>query len=253
MTELALSIVTINYQNVAGLRATMDSVLSQIGAKDSWEWILIDGGSTDGSLELIKGESEHIAYWCSEPDKGIYDAMNKGLQRAKGKFVWFLNSADRLHGTDAIARILGAIDAHAEADCFYSDTYFVDADYRQLGLISKLKPQRFPEKLSYESFRFGMNICHQSFVVRRSLAPQYSLKYRQASDIDWILEILKGRPKCMRIEGVLSEFQVGGSSSAHASKAMKERYAILQRHFGFLPNLFAHAWIFIRRFLFRGI
>jgi hypothetical protein len=97
-----------------------------------------------------------------------------------------------------------------------------------------------------------MNICHQSFVVRRELAPDYKTEYRQAADIDWILEILKKRPKCVCISSVLSEFQTGGSSSQHARKAMKERYKILQSHFGFLPNLGAHAWIVLRRFFSRG-
>lgn len=251
MHEYPLTLITINYNNLEGLRATVASVVNQ-NAPKKWHWIAIDGGSTDGSKEYLEANSELFDLWVSEPDKGIYDAMNKGLQQVKQGFVWFLNSGDRLHGTNAITEVLGAMETHPQADCFYSDTYFVDAQYRELGLISALKPQKFPKKLTFESFRYGMNICHQSFVVRRSLAPLYKLEYRQAADIDWILEILKKRPVCVQVASVLSEFQTGGSSSQHARKAMKERYKILQSHFGFLPNLWAHAWIVLRRFFSRG-
>lgn len=251
MHEYPLTLITINYNNLEGLRATVASVVNQ-NAPKKWHWIAIDGGSTDGSKDYLEANSELFDLWVSEPDKGIYDAMNKGLQQVKQGFVWFLNSGDRLHGTNAIAEVLGAMETQPQADCFYSDTYFVDEQYRELGLISALKPQKFPKKLTFESFRYGMNICHQSFVVCRSLAPLYKLEYRQAADIDWILEILKKRPVCMQVASVLSEFQTGGSSSQHARKAMKERYKILQSHFGFLPNLWAHAWIVLRRFFSRG-
>lgn len=251
MHEYPLTLITINYNNLEGLRATVASVVNQ-NAPKKWHWIAIDGGSTDGSKDYLEANSELFDFWISEPDKGIYDAMNKGLQQVKQGFVWFLNSGDRLHGTNALTEVLGAMETHPQADCFYSDTYFVDEQYRELGLISALKPQKFPKKLTFESFRYGMNICHQSFVVRRSWAPLYKLEYRQAADIDWILEILKKRPVCVQVASVLSEFQTGGSSSQHARKAMKERYEILKSHFGFLPNLWAHAWIVLRRFCSRG-
>ena len=252
MNETALTLITINYNNLDGLRATVASVQKQITPNNNWKWIVIDGGSTDGSLPFLRERSDLFDYWVSEPDKGIYDAMNKGLQQVEDGYVWFLNSGDRLHGENAIGEVLRAIEAYPKMDCFYSDTYFVDEQYRELGLISELKPQKFPEKLTFESFRFGMNICHQSFIVRRQCAPNYKTEYRQAADIDWILEILKKRPACWQIKTVLSEFQTGGSSSQNSRKAMRERYQILKSHFGFLPNLWAHAWIVLRRFLSPG-
>ena len=251
MHEHPLTLITINYNNLQGLQATVASVVNQIASK-KWHWMVIDGGSTDGSKDYLETNSDLFDLWVSEPDKGIYDAMNKGLQQVKQGFVWFLNSGDRLHGTNALAAVLGEMETHPQADCFYSDTYFVDEAYRELGLISALKPQKFPQELTFESFRYGMNICHQSFVVRRELAPFYKTEYRQAADIDWILEILKKRPVCVQVASVLSEFQTGGSSSQHARKAMKERYKILQSHFGLLPNLGAQAWIVLRRFFSRG-
>jgi glycosyltransferase involved in cell wall biosynthesis len=251
MPELLLSVITINYQNVNGLKATIDSVLQQ-HSNPFWEWIIIDGGSTDGSEVLIKEHEMHFSYCCSEPDNGIYDAMNKGISKAQGRYLWFLNSGDRMYGKQALTHVIQAIQSHPEADCFYSDTLFVNPQYEVLGPISRLKPQTFPKKLTFESFRFGMNICHQSFIARKTIAPLYNTEYRLSADIDWILEILKKRPRCIALEGYLSEFQTGGSSAQNQRKAVKERFAIFQKHFGFWPNLVSHFWIALRRFFFRG-
>ena len=250
MSEYLLTLITINYNNYEGLRATVASVMNQ-NAPKKWRWIVIDGGSTDGSKEYLERNSELFDYWVSEPDKGIYDAMNKGLQQVEDGYVWFLNSGDRLRETFTMSMVLESIETLPWVDCFYSDTYFVDENYEELGLISELKPQEFPVKLNYDSFRYGMNICHQSFVARRDMAPFYKTEYKQAADIDWILEILKKRPVCRQLNSVLTEFQIGGSSSQNSRKAMKERYQILKSHFGFLPNLFAHFWIVLRHFLSR--
>jgi hypothetical protein len=95
-----------------------------------------------------------------------------------------------------------------------------------------------------------MNLCHQSFIVRRSLCDPYDLQYKQASDIDWIINILKKKPSAFRCDFILSNFEVGGSSYQHTQKAWKERFDVLTKHYGLLPNLLAHVWIIIRRVLF---
>ena len=95
-----LSIITVNLNNREGLRKTAESVVSQT-YKD-YEWIVIDGGSTDGSKELIEQYAEHISYWVSEPDKGIYNAMNKGIRQAHGEYFLFLNSGDSLCDDDIV-------------------------------------------------------------------------------------------------------------------------------------------------------
>jgi hypothetical protein len=101
------------------------------------------------------------------------------------------------------------------------------------------------------SFRYGMNICHQSFLAKRSLSPKFDVQYRQAADVDWIIQILKRmRGQSFRSSLVISNFELGGSSAQHTQKAWKERYLVLQRHYGWLPNLFAHGWILFRRLLF---
>lgn len=250
MNKPTLSIVTINFNNVKGLEETCQSVLNQEIQRGAFEWIVIDGGSTDESIDYLKNIENHIDQWVSEPDKGIYDAMNKGMNLANGEFLWFLNSGDRFHSRESIKCFVEAYKAQSDGDVFYSDTQFVDENYQALGLISKLKPQKFPVDLTKNSFRFGMNICHQSIIVRRKIAPAYDLQYKQSSDIDWILRVLSAQPKTVRVEAVLSDFQVGGSSYENSTRAMNERYEIFKKHFGFLPNMLAHVWIVIRRVLF---
>lgn len=100
---MEFSIITINYNNKKGLQKTTNSVISQT-FKD-YEWIIIDGGSTDGSKELIEGYAQHITYWVSESDKGIYNAMNKGILQAKGEYLLFLNSGDWLIDSNVLEKV----------------------------------------------------------------------------------------------------------------------------------------------------
>lgn len=100
---MKLSIITINYNNRDGLQKTIDSVVKQTWR--DFEWIIIDGGSTDGSKELIEQYQDNFAFWCSEPDKGIYNAMNKGVTYARGEYVNFMNSGDCFHDADVLQKI----------------------------------------------------------------------------------------------------------------------------------------------------
>jgi glycosyltransferase involved in cell wall biosynthesis len=241
-----LSIITINFNNLAGLQMTVESM--NVPLPEGVEWIAVDGNSRDGSVEYI--QSAPFTHRIIESDKGIYDAMNKGLKAATGTFVWFMNSGDRFHSSDSVFRMLDFIGRFPQADCFYGDTEFVDENYQPMGLISKLKPQKFPLNLNKNSFRTGMSICHQSFVARKTLCDEYNLKYRFASDVDWIIRILKKNPVSMAVDFVVADFAVGGSSYLHTKKAMKERFQILGEHYGYFANILAHIWIVIRRILF---
>lgn len=238
------------------MRRTVESILGQQHRQD-WEWIVIDGGSTDGSVDYLTGLKDHISVLVSERDGGIYDAMNKGLRRATGEYVWFVNAGDALHDPLVIGQVVGEIRAYEgehggqKPDVVFGDTMFIDDAGTALGLISQLKPQPFPKRLHAGSFRFGMNVCHQSVLVRRSLAPEYDVSYRQAADVDWMIAVLKSmRGGSLRLSFVVSDFETGGSSYQHTQKAWKERYAVLSKHYGGLWNFFAHAWILFRRLLF---
>jgi glycosyltransferase involved in cell wall biosynthesis len=239
-----------------GLKRTVDSILAQT-ERNAFEWIVIDGGSTDGSADYLRGLGDRIDVLISEKDRGIYDAMNKGLVKAKGDYVWFVNAGDALHESQVVSKLLDSLDGFSKTypgempDVIFGDTQFIDGDGKALGLISQMKPQPFPKRLHGGSFRFGMNVCHQSILVKRLMAVPYDESYRLAADVDWIIEVLKSmQGQSLRLNFVLSDFETGGSSYQHTQKAWKERYRVLSKHYGMVPNFFAHGWILLRRLLF---
>jgi glycosyltransferase involved in cell wall biosynthesis len=242
-----VSVITINYNNLRGLRRTFASVQQQT-ARNEIQWIVVDGNSSDGSVAFLREHAAEIEVLCIEKDAGIYDAMNKGLALAEAPYVWFMNSGDIIYQDD-VAEKLCAMTA-SNPDVLFGDTMFIDERGMELGLISKLKPQRFPEKLDKWSFRFGMNLCHQSFIAKKSICPAYDLQYRQAADVDWIIRILEKNPVNVRYDGVIAGFETGGSSAQHEKKAWKERFNVLSKHYGFLPNCINHCWIVLRRLMF---
>ena len=243
-----ISIITINYNHLKGLQQTFESIINQ-SDRSEIEWIIIDGNSTDGSAEWLKDRESEFQQLVIERDKGIYDAMNKGLKLATGDYVWFLNSGDSLHSKNVLKDVCNTI-RETQAEVIFGDTMFVDSEGKEIGLISKLKPQTLPEKLTNNSFRFGMNLCHQSFIAKKALCPWYDVHFRQAADVNWIIEILNRNPSNVRTPFVIANFEVGGSSYQHTQKAWKERFAVLQKHYGFIPNILAHGWIVIRRIIF---
>ena len=244
-----ISVITINFNNCKGLIKTYDSLRIQLDLKNRVEWIVVDGNSTDGSIDFLNSISSEIDKLIIESDKGIYDAMNKGLAAATGEYVWFLNSGDSFYNNLSVDRVCNSID-RSNADVLFGDTMFVSETGKKIGLISKLKPQKLPRKLTFESFKYGMNVCHQSVIVKREICPPYNLKYKLAADIDWILEILKKTKSSKRVEYTLSNFEVGGSSYQHTKKAWKERFHVFSKHYGIGPNLLNHIWIIIRRIIF---
>ncbi|MFY7756771.1 MAG: glycosyltransferase family 2 protein [Flavobacterium stagni] len=255
MTPL-ISVITINFNNKSGLIRTSDSVLKQT-FRNQIEWIVVDGGSTDGSVDYLESISSSIGILISEKDEGIYDAMNKGFALSAGEYLLFLNSGDTFHASDVVALTIGFINEYTKIhgkkpEAMYGDTQFVSPQGDSIGLISQLKPQPFPKVLTAKSFRFGMNICHQSLFLHRSVfVPFNDKKYRLAADVDSIIASLKRLTvPGLNLGFVVSDFEVGGSSYQHTKKAWKERFTILSEHYGWLPNLFNHGWIFLRRALF---
>ncbi len=255
MTPL-ISVITINFNNKSGLIRTAESVLKQT-FRDQIEWIVVDGGSNDGSVDFLESIKISIDTLVSEKDKGIYDAMNKGFRLSTGEYLLFLNSGDTFHASNVVAQTIGFIHEFThihgkKPEALFGDTQFVTPQGGAIGLISQLKPQPFPKQLTFQSFRFGMNICHQSLFLHRSVfVPFNDKKYRLAADVDSIIASLKRLTMPgLNLGFVVSDFEVGGSSYQHTKKAWKERFTILSEHYGWLPNLFNHGWIFLRRALF---
>lgn len=236
-----ISIITVCFNERAHIEKTLLSVLNQ--TLSGIEFIVIDGGSTDGSKEIIEQYGSRISCFISEKDKGIYDGMNKGLSRATGEYVFFLNGGDVLNANNVLEQVFATT---AGADAYYGEAFFIKEDGAIIGTRSQVTNQQMSEQLNQKSLRRGMVVSHQAFIVKRKLAPPYDLQYRICADIDWMINCLKHCSAIVNTKLVLSQFRTGGTSAQHRKKAWKERYAILKKHYGFIPNLFNHGWIVLR-------
>jgi glycosyltransferase involved in cell wall biosynthesis len=184
-----------------------------------------------------------LLVWSSEPDKGLYDAMNKGLQRATGDFVWFLNAGDHLHTPDTLERVSGMIADHT--DVLYGDTMLVDEDRVPLGLMSALSTRSLPEALTWRDYLGGMRVVHQSFIARRNIAPAYKTDSLVA-DYDWCIRILKKSREIRHTGLVLSDYLAGGLSKKKHLRSLFDRFKAMRAHVGLGQTLMAHALIGLR-------
>lgn len=235
------SIITITYNASQWLERTVLSVLSQ--SYPAIEYIIIDGASTDGTLDIIRQYASGIATWVSEPDKGLYDAMNKGLKRATGDYVWFINAGDTLYTADTVQKIAASLKKDVSLpDILYGETMIVDAEGRQRGM-RRLKA---PEQLTWKSFRMGMLVCHQSFIAKRELAPLYNTEYRLVADYDWCIRCMQKARTIRNTQLVLSNFLEDGLSSVQRKASLKERYRVMCRYYGTLVTGALHIWFALR-------
>ena len=209
---MRLSIITINYNNRDGLLKTIESVIAQT-FKD-YEWIIIDGGSTDGSRELIEQNAEHFSYWVSEPDNGVYHAMNKGIKVAKGEYLLFLNSGDWLYDGRVLQTILGK---EHTADILYG--YMLIEENGTICHSAMMKPV-----LHWTDF-IGNTLPHQASFIKRGLFEKcglYDESYRIAGDTKFFIKAIVWEKATYEfIPERISVFQAGGISSD--SKRFEER------------------------------
>lgn len=241
------SIITVVFNGEKHLERTIKSIINQ--TYTNFEYLIIDGNSTDKTLEIIKKYEDSIDFWQSEPDKGLYDAMNKALKLAKGDYICFINTGDELYSSNILADLAEIV---RDKDAVYSDTIVIDEAGREVGKLSELSHNKAPDNLTWKSFGKGMAVCHQSFVARRIKAPFFNTAYRFSSDIDWIIRFLINNPEVIKYQGFIAKFMVGGLSQSHLNRGMKERYKVLKQHFGFWANLFNHIQM-IPRVLFRWL
>ena len=189
-----LSIVTVNLDDAPGLRATAESVAAQRFADR--EWLVIDGGSSDGSLRVVEEFGASIDGWSSAPDRGTYDAMNQGLRRARGRYVIFMNAGDRFPGPDTLARIAAALAPAPRVDLLLGGIV--------LALPSGRRVYRPPRPA--QRVRFGPPAYHQATVFRREahlLAP-YDLALRVSADYGAIATLISRGARCRRLDHALA-------------------------------------------------
>jgi len=239
--QIKISIITVVYNGIDLLAGTMESVFAQ--TYPNIEYIIVDGNSNDGTIELIKRNESNITKWISEPDKGLYDAMNKGIKLATGDFLWFMNAGDRIFANDSVEKMLRNYEP--ETDVLFGEVMLVNEERTHLGTRSEVTTQKLPENLNWKSLKYGMCVCHQAFLPKREIAPPYALDNLSA-DIEWVIRCLKKARKATATDLVLAEYLAGGLSKKRHQEGLKGRYSILQKYYGFIPNIINHFIITIR-------
>ena len=236
-----ISIITITYNAERWLERTMRSVLAQTCTE--YEYIIVDGGSKDGTVAIIKRMEplfEGRLSWKSEPDKGLYDAMNKGIARAKGDFLWFVNAGDEIYASDTLAHIVAA--AADDTDIVYGKACIVNAE----GVKVSEHHKTTPPDLQRKHLLNGLVVCHQASLVRRSIAENYNTGYRICADYEWVVKAVTASRKNIYLDEYLCKFLTEGVSQKQRKRAWKERFQIMCAHFGILRTLWAHLIIVIR-------
>jgi glycosyltransferase involved in cell wall biosynthesis len=238
MATPVISIITVCYNAEREIKATLKSVKEQ--SFKNYEYIIVDGASKDNTLKVISQSGVEPTHLVSERDKGIYDAMNKGLALAQGEYLMFLNAGDSLYSTNTLQKIADA--AKGSPDVIYGDTAIVDAERNYLR-PRKLRP---PKTLTRNSFKNGMLVCHQAFLPKRELAMPYDMAYSFSADFDWCVKILSASKKCTQIDGFIVNYLEEGATTRNHIKSLKERFRIMCKHYGFFVTLFKHICFLFR-------
>lgn len=247
---MKISIITVTYNAASVLKRTLDSVKAQ-----SWqqiEHLIIDGASKDETIsmaETYKAQCPYEVVILSEPDKGLYDAMNKGLRLATGDYLVFLNAGDTLHAADTLETIVRS--AQPLPGVLYGDTAITD----EQGKFLHLRRLRPPKKLTWKSFRQGMLVCHQAFYALTDIAKNlpYDPRYRYSADVDWCIRVMKEAQKrqlpLVNTQAILADYQEEGQTTIHHRDSLKERFDVMRRHYGLFTTVIMHVWFVFRQLI----
>ena len=219
-----LSIITVCYNNRNGLQKTIESVVNQTFT--DYEYIIIDGGSTDGTIDVIKANEKYINCWVSEKDNGIYDAMNKGIKMAHGEYCYFLNSDDCIAAPNTLEKIFAKL--KPETDIIYGNLAILKNE--KLHNIAKFSKKITP----YSFYRHKVAIHHQASFIKRELFQKYGLYSEKAKLIsDWLFffeTIIVHKVKIQYINRVFAIFLSGGESSTGINE-LHIKKSMIQTHF----------------------
>jgi len=232
------SIITVVYNNSKHIEKTIKSVINQ--TYRNFEYIVIDGGSTDGTIDIIKKYEKNIDYWVSEPDKGIYDAMNKGIRRAKGDFVYFLDSGDNLDNDKNVLEIV------SNTLNSVKDIFLVFGN-----IVFNYPPSKFFINSYFNNLKEGHGICHQACFVKTEFLKKnlFNLKYKSSSDFEMLCKIYEQGLKFKKINLIIAKVESGGFSS-NKFITYNERYKIIRKYFN---KYYAYKFYFKKICLEQGI
>lgn len=241
MTPL-FSVITVTYNAADTIGPTMESVRDQTCRL--YEHLIIDGASTDNTVALARAASTPLTVIRSEPDHGLYDAMNKGLAEAKGDYVVFLNAGDRFHSPATLQLIADKIMDNDYPGVVYGQTDIIDSSGRKIADRHLLAP----ENLTLADFAEGMVVCHQAFVVLRRITSSFNPRYRLSADYEWCIRCLQHSHRNVYTGGVIADYLSEGLSTANRRRSLIERFKIMCKYYGILPTLRRHL-SFLPRFL----
>jgi len=258
---IKFTIITVTYNAGGVIKRTLQSVLSQ--AYPCVEHLIIDGQSKDDTLKqayIYKEVSERKfkrreVQIVSEPDGGIYFAMNKALAMATGDYLCFLNAGDSLpdDGTLALMECNARLNTTQEQGgqlpaVVYGDTDWVDNNGRYL----RGRRLKAPERLTWRSFQQGMLVCHQAFYARTDIAKgtPFDTTFRYSADVDWCIRIMKETDRLglgmVNVHSVIANYQLEGTSTANHRASLMERFSVMRRHYGLFRTMLMHAWFVVR-------
>lgn len=264
---IKFTVITVTYNAAEVFKRTADSVLAQ--TYRNVEHLIIDGASADRTLEMAsvyKMCSDataigHTVIIKSEPDKGLYDAMNKGIGMATGSYVCFLNAGDFFPSSDTLETVASNIEEQEIEEgwkdlpaVLYGDTDVTDNEGRFL-CHRRLAP---PEVLTWRSFREGMLVCHQAFYARTDIARRitYDMRYRHSADVDWCIRIMKEAEllglELLNVHAVVACYQREGQTTRYHRASLVERFRIMCCYYGTWQTLVMHVWFVLRLVLRRG-
>lgn len=236
------SIITVTYNAAATIEATLLSVRQQ--TYRHFEHLIIDGASKDNTLYIIYKYKDDTIKVFSEPDKGLYDAMNKGIRMASCDYLCFLNAGDTFHEVDTLEKIANTISTTPDElpSILYGETAIVNAERQFLHM----RRHKAPDVLTWKSFQQGMLVCHQAFLVKRTLAEPYNLQYKYSSDFDWCIRMMKKADVISNTHLILIDYLDEGMTTRHHKESLIERLRIMAKHYGWCKTLIMHLWFAIR-------
>ena len=237
------SVITVCYNAEATIEDTIQSVISQ--TYHHVEYIIIDGASKDHTMDIVNRYRDRIAIVVSEPDKGIYDAMNKGISLATGDYLCFLNAGDSFHEDDTLQLAAHSIREALLPDVIYGETALVDHE----GHFLRMRRLSAPDTLTWKSFRMGMLVCHQAFFAKRELAEPYDLRYHFSADFDWCIKVMKKSKLLHNTHLTLIDYLSEGITTRNHKASLLERFRIMTRHYGWVSTVIYHLWFVLRLLL----
>lgn len=264
MPPLKITVATVTYNAESLINCTIKSVEEQ--NYPYVEHVIIDGNSQDDTLVWVHhyqernsiNDIQHEIACISEPDKGLYDAMNKAIDMATGDYIIFLNAGDKFHSPQTLSLVAetaqkiikekGGVEKIPAV--IYGDTDIVDEN----GKFIRHRRLTPPEDLSWHSFKNGMLVCHQAFFARMDIAHRmlYNRRYKLSADFDWCIRIMREAEKnhlpLVYLHTVVADYLSGGLSKRRHRASLWERFCIMVRHYGIIVAVRQHLWFVIRIF-----